>query len=57
MPPWMPGDAGTLFTIEVKTGDGVQRKNQRDMQRRFEATGAVYLVVRDLKDLEATFCK
>jgi hypothetical protein len=42
---------GRMGLLECKTGNAVRTRAQRDLQRRFEAAGALTLVVRDVQDL------
>ena len=43
---------GRLALIEIKSGRATRSREQRDLHQRFEAAGALCLVVRDVRELE-----
>lgn len=45
---------GRVYFIEVKTADGMQRKEQRAFQLHAEAAGAPYAIVRDIWEADDT---
>ena len=43
---------GRFIGIEVKSSKGRQTEAQKEAQKKIESAGGLYLIVRDLKDLE-----
>ena len=48
---------GQAFGIEVKSKYGKQSDHQKEWQSEFERHGGIYILVKDLLDLEAIFDK
>lgn len=47
------GPDGKYMEIEVKAEDGKQSRLQRDNQRRVESLGGIYLIARNIVDVES----
>lgn len=44
---------GAYCDIEIKTGSGVQSREQREQQARVEQAGGIYILARSVEDVEA----
>ncbi len=46
------GEWGQIYGIEVKSSIGKQSDSQKEWQRNFEANGGIYILAKDLSDVE-----
>lgn len=49
------GPCGNFIAIEIKTGSAIQTKQQKTYQEVIEKLGALYVILRTEKDLDALY--